>query len=406
MSNKFFDYFFWCLLIVAFIAGPLRYKIHFFAGGSLLLCWFYMVTQVKNIKDRIILCPLAFVCGWLALCLIKSDFHGMGVLWQSAVVPITALGYLVFLLQRGDYVLYRNCLYLSLLIVLPFVIVTLSADMGASRTLAGNAITFAQLVEAYENRIKGVLDYGAIHSFPFLIMGVYVSCRLQKNIKHKLLLGAFALLLFAVMVKSVFFAAFVVTCGLLYLSNGDNFKMRFIVFIGAILSIWALWATGTIVHLLEFFVNIVFGVDSDSIAVVKVKQIADYYYLGTGFEGRENRYEVAINGFLNNILIGGIDEHEDAGHSFVLQILGDFGLIGFTIYLCYFRSLFKVVSRVLPQKLRWYYSIMIIGFIVLALVKNIGLSIEVFMIFGWAPMFLLLREEDFYIGVANARRHL
>jgi hypothetical protein len=364
-----------------------------------------MIIQIKNITGRLIISSIAFIFAWLMLALIKSDFDGVGIIWQTAMIPATAIGYLYLFIQKGDYNLYKNCLILALVIILPFAIVTLLAETGASRTLSGNAKTLEQLAVAYENRIKGVLDYGAIHAMPFLILGLYVAYRQQRNKVIKTIMLCFTLLFIAVVLKSIFFAAIVVTSCLLFFSSGEirNMKIRCIVFFVLIFVVSFLWSSGAILYIINGVVNLVFGAETDNIATIKTGQITNFYYSGAGFEGRQMRYEVAIDGFLNNIFIGGINENEDAGHSFVLQILGDLGLIGFSIYTCFFISLFKMVFQILPRRLHWYYYMVIFGFVTLALIKSIAINIEALVVFGLAPMFMLMRKEDFYYAMSNAR---
>lgn len=406
MNRRYLDVLMWGLFILAFVAGPLRFKIPFFAGGTLLLCWFYLLLNLQRFKIVLLLYPFFFVISILLIYLLKSDFSGVGILWQVALVPVTAMGFFMLFLQRGDYATCNMSMWLGVAILLPFIFATLIAETGASRTLSGNARTFSEIAAAYQNRMRGVLDYGAIHSFPFLSFALFARYKQRQSLLSKFTFGFLCLLFVLVVCKSVFFAAIVVTFACLIMANTNARNIKIAV-LGIILGtglLYYLWVSGTIVALLNAVVNNLPGQLNADIVSTKVKQVTDYFFESKGFEGRELRYDASLNGFKNNFLIGGVSEHEYGGHSFILDILGNFGLCGFVAYLVYFSRLLRFIFRCIPPHLKINMCIMIVGFVFLGIIKNLAVNIEAVVLFGWAPLMYLWGRDDFKSAVFNYNR--
>lgn len=112
---------------------------------------------------------------------------------------------------------------------------------------------------------------------------------------------------------------------------------------------------------------------------------------------RMGHYQDSLDAFYNNI-IWGAGSSQKGGHSFILDTLGAYGIVGGMAFLLYFISLMSYIIRRIPANFVSFYVLSIIAAIIMLASKNTGTWATWCFLFIVAPVFVK------YIGLMSEKK--
>ena len=265
----------------------------------------------------------------------------------------------------------------------------LQINPSISRVLA----TSAEHVES----ILGEVTMSGIGSYSYFYALVIISilmCHYMLNTNKKkllliiLLVGIFLLLVNAQFTMSVLFFIFFIFFVLITekKTSAKYFMIRILFLIAFII---ILLNIGSIINYVSNFV----GED----LAVRLNELNDSL-LGNGYSqgdigARIDVYKMSINSFFNNILYGSFGNKNFGGHSSILDILGAYGIIGFSAIYTFFK-MYKLIIKSVRKYQRNVVKICFIYFIVLSFLNPAHLSTIIIALFIVIPLFLDLISNN------------
>lgn len=258
-------------------------------------------------------------------------------------------------------------IYSSLIVSFCFIIPVLLFDPSVARQIA--FMSSDKLEEDLVQFKFGFWDYAMCHmialAFP-LFTGLYFN---SKNIKAKLFFGAMALIVLYIVLKlsitTTFIYILVAICLMVYHRFGRHQVLGTIVILCL-----SFFCVSFAEPLLEYLADIYKG----TAMAPKIADFQDMIAGGTGnhdtVDGRLNYQQGALDGFLNNILIGSTYDGT-GGHSVLLNRLGTTGLFGFIPFILMLYYQFKQWLNQIPSSSKFYYLISWLGVVILLYSKNL-----------------------------------
>ena len=122
------------------------------------------------------------------------------------------------------------------------------------------------------------------------------------------------------------------------------------------------------------------------------------------FSGRIDVYGMSWREFLAHPIWGTNDLTRLGGHAYWIDVLGQWGIIGFIAEMLMMIAAFRCVRKILPRSTVYYYVISFGAFIVICFFKAGAFHAQTPVLFGMAVPMLLFREDDFYAASNNIRR--
>lgn len=194
-------------------------------------------------------------------------------------------------------------------------------------------------------------SFGVINALPF-VMGMMVLT-ISKKMFHVLILSVFIfVLLIAGFFTALIFAISLITVSIFLRMGIKKIRLYFLLFfIILFISAFKLELLG----IAKFVPN--------DVAQEKVEGIESKIKTGSGsatVEGREDKYTSSWDGFQKNVLFGQGSAKKVGGHSFWLDKLSQFGIIGSLPYILFLFILYKRSLKILPQILHYAFGILLL----------------------------------------------
>jgi len=196
------------------------------------------------------------------------------------------------------------------------------------------------------------IPFGLINSLPFII-GFMIFTTKQNNLIQILLI----LLFIIVVLYTGFFTPLLFTITIVGVSLMIRFGIKrlymvlFMVLIISSVSIYKL----ELLNLAKFIPN-----ETVQFKVRGLEEKATYGEGNASVESRENLYLLSLDVFLNNIFIGQGDVLKVGGHSYWLDKLALYGILGTLPYFFFFFTMYKRSLILLNTRLHYLFKIQVI----------------------------------------------
>lgn len=338
----------------------------------------------------------------LTLYYIRLTFGNMLYVFLSIAVIFAIVAY-------ADYKQFRKFVVAMLIMTFPFLLITIAADVGTSRTQMAVAVQISEqaVQEAEEINRSGAMMYGAIHSIMFIAVASVMQARHLLSKRDKVFAALFAAIVLLTIVRSGFGYATYITILLVVLSLAGAKRLSMVIIglgISAIIFL-VLWKSGVLVAILEaiqqgFGYQNAIGSKAEEMAAIlggRVQEATDFY-------GRLDIYDMSWQGFLSHPFWGADGQTRLGGHAYWIDVLGRWGFTGFFVEALMYFVAFHYVLKVLPRGVKYYFVICVVAFVGICFVKAGAFHAQVPILFGMAVPMLLFREDDFYTASNNIRR--
>lgn len=264
----------------------------------------------------------------------------------------------------------------------------------AARSLTGGDDN----IHLYDSLSKfGVGSYGYATGLIFIYPVLIALLKENKDKLIKICIVSFIIISIVYLIKTAFTTALIFSAfsilGAILLTK--NLKRN-------ILLIFFISITGIIINS-KVVTDALLGYSKDifienNVITTKINEIEEsiLYDEPTGdIETRSYLYQKSINAFLSEPIFGTGLESTIGGHATWLDFLGMFGLLGTTLFILIFFTLFKKVKLLIPSRYHLYYSFAFILYFPLGFLKNCSGPEILFMMFLISPMiaFLNLRAD-------------
>ena len=221
----------------------------------------------------------------------------------------------------------------------------------------------------YEYWRQGMANYDM--AAMMLFMPVVLICQLKSEIKqnNKLLLLAGIITTFVFMYLGQVTTTFVL-CGIVSLMSLLNVKRPALTY--AAIALVTLLLMTQIVEILDFAVSVT-GDTAMNERFTSLSAAANGESLDDTSDAgiRWTLVGISVKSFLSSPLFGDPNALT-GGHNFFLDILAKYGIIGCLPFFLMIKHQFKIISSYLSKTAKQYYHIIMIGFIVLGIIKNIS----------------------------------
>jgi hypothetical protein len=290
---------------------------------------------------------------------------------------------------------------------IPFLVITIFADVGASRMNMATAemVSFDAMIETYQTSRSGVMMYSAIHTLPFLLVGAVVASKYSyPNKGIKILLISFSFLILLTIIRSGFGYATGIALALLVLTLIGTRHLGVLItalVISAIIGI-ILLKTGVVISFLEYvqegigYGNVIGEKASEIICIIEGRETGN-------FDTRIEKYSQSWATFKLHPLFGG-ERKGLGGHAYWIDVLGEWGIIGFLPEIILFLCRFRFLYTKLPMPHEYYLFFIFVFYMILSSVKAKAFDAQNRVIFLFALTLLLLREDVFYYVSNKMRR--
>ena len=327
------------------------------AVSAYLTTYSYMLLVVAVVLFTIIACRIAHIREFV-LFLLPFILYQVIVLLHNRSDDILLAGYQVLLFMLpvlvGYYLVTHNFfagLY-TCVIVIAVVITGITTIIGcvnypeAARTLATTKTSQDPLAVLYEwNNIGGYrFVYSTVLLFPFVIL----AFKLKKL--HIVPTILFTVLAFTIAITTEYTYAFVLlmmSTAMLFIPRGIAVKKFILLIFVCVLGVLLFRTTiGAIINNVGEHVG-------ESTIIDKLKVL----FLGkeavAGFsDDRDELYRLSFNTFLRNPLFGNLfsESQKTGGHSFILDNLANYGLLGAGLMVFMYRGIYRVFIRPLKNQ--------------------------------------------------------
>jgi O-antigen ligase len=240
----------------------------------------------------------------------------------------------------------------------------------------------------------GIFSYGLVHVIPTILPLIIYNVKENKQ-KVKFLWLVFLLILCYIILKLSFGTVIILSLFIVpatFLISINRKKNILLFFILGILSI-PLLNNDNIISSLDyvkpFFEN--------TVIFNKIEDINNSFKYGTdgSVDDRKILYESSLNVFMENPIFGTYNHSDSGEHSFIIDFLAWFGLIGTIPLLLCFIEVLKTNYKILPSKVRIYYLLSVIPFVFLSFVKGTPFFEQLLYLFIFIPgLFLTLYSKN------------
>ena len=320
---------------------------------------------------------------------------------------ILPIGLFCAIVAYVDYKQFLRFVIVSVLMTIPFLVITIFADVGTSRMNMATAemISFDAMIETYQTSRSGVMMYSAIHTLPFLLVGAVVASKYSYSNKGiKILLMFFSFLILFAIIRSGFGYATGIALALLVLTligtRHLGVLMGGLVILAIIVLI--LLKSGLLCSCLEYIQqgighdNVIGGKAGEIISIIEGRDAGD-------FNARIEKYSQSWATFKLYPFFGG-DLRDVGGHAYWIDILGQWGVLGFLPEMIMFLYGFGFLHTKFPMPHKYYLFFIFVFYMILSSVKAKAFDAQNPVIFLFALTLLLLREDVFYYVSNKMRR--
>ena len=222
----------------------------------------------------------------------------------------------------------------------------------------------------------GVCEYGFPHAVPIIIPGIMVL------IKNKTIKPFFRILFFGVLVIGLFlvFISGVTTSLILSLfgflasividENRSTKNVRNLIILTVFLS--PLLNDNVMLRVLQTSERFIPEENKILGKIINMEESIKSESGNKSLQSREVRYQMSLEAFAKNPLLGVNDDSLIGGHSAFLDRLAAFGLLGIIPYLLFIFYFVKRLFKRIPERSRLFFFIGMAGFIIMMTAKNMS----------------------------------
>ena len=251
----------------------------------------------------------------------------------------------------------------------------------------------------------GIMSYPMIHSLPVLVPPQIMWLRSRgiskfwKTVCFITLLNIFLLSYIYDVTTVQFLVLFCIAASLLIYPN-QNQRNRKRILIASVLMLPILLSTNLQLGMLRGVEYFAPGEMKEKVADIRYDMIHDSE---TGdMANRQNLYALSFETFLTSPLVGTDDYTRIGGHSSIIDRMAAFGLLGFVPFILVLILATFQCRTCLPSSSRWYFTICVISFAVMQLMKSMCHVEEWLMYLVVAPSLLSLDPP--LIGLSHHKR--
>jgi hypothetical protein len=217
----------------------------------------------------------------------------------------------------------------------------------------------------------GLMSYGFAHALPLLLPFIIFMAKNESK-KMKILLFFAVLLslalLFQASITTSFFLGIVISIVAFFLNVKNTRQFVKIVILGFIVIVFV--GKTIAIASLEFIQPYSVGAVMDSKVEDLLISIKHGELVGQEVEVRAEHQELSLNSFINNFLLGCQDKDQTGGHSFFVDYLAQYGLIGFSPFLFFIYLHLKVFILKTDIRVRPYFILSVCYFVVISFLKG------------------------------------
>lgn len=306
-----------------------------------------------------------------------DDSFILTVIRICGFISVTAFSFYFFTKANNNQIrlLCMATIYMLVFTTISTVILHFSFP-GAVRNAVGGDLDKEEKLLALSLQRLGLSSYNIIHALPCLvpafIMGFKAKWLSIKERLFYLIMAGFCIIHNYITGFTTPFllsiTAFVMS---LFIPIGNRQSRGFLIAVYVILGL-IITTPGVMSGITSFLSNLV-GADFGQVQD-RLGEINEYTQTGDTSVGdigaRMYQYNISLDTFKDNMLIGA--GATLGGHSFILDTLAIYGLLGFAAYLLYFVSQFKIISKHLDYNSNTFYYLSIITTAIMLMSKNTG----------------------------------
>lgn len=355
----------------------------------------YMVCGAKRFNRYFLLSIPIMGLSWLAI--FYSSFQSFGVPIKELYGLAQQLIYFIvgiYIMDSKDYQMAKRVLITILLVFIATSVTTYIGDTiypTASRDLTGLA--------NQENSITTSLYLSMnIGGFSFIYNIVLMIPIVIGQYKNRLMVPVLAMsllvLFYLVVEKSQFTTAFllsVLLSPLFFIQKSFNARAAFKYM--AILFFVFLMVRAILPLLLDIFSSNVSG-DAVQTRLVELSDFLSGEGSGTNsdLEARQDLYSASYEAFLSSPLWGTLDKTKVGGHSYLLDAMGVYGLLGLLLYFICWRKLYRVYFK--PIATRKWFGYFLMVFLLAIIMTIVNPQMNMMFLLLIIPCYILQYEKN------------
>lgn len=260
---------------------------------------------------------------------------------------------------RPSYLLSKTCLALLSITCITTTIGNIIFP-GASRILAG----VGDQVDLYNQYMR--FNIGGFDFVYMMVISLPLAIGLARLTSNKILGYILVFLIFAVVVETGYgFATLMLLVSVLLLFGSDVKSQKTVRTFVAVLVILMILSQSVLPYVLSYLATLIPNEDvatrfNDLSLMLSGNVIED----GNDIEQRSTQYQRSIDGFLNSSLLGTWDNNT-GGHSFLLDTLCRFGLLGLALFIIMMIRAYKLYVK--PFVNEPFYGYLLFSFVLYAI---------------------------------------
>lgn len=348
------------ILMIVMIATSFLYSNKSFANKQTFALLFYFVILIVNVING-------------------SEFIDLPWLAQEFLIPFASLSIINVFLHTKDFRALKTVTYTGILILIILsipTIILLQLDSDLLRNSISATENNPGLADAMS--ASGIVRYGVIEAVPFLIPFLVFYIKTENKLSYKLLLVLFLALEYFILVRASFATSLILASAAIVLAligSGRSNKKSVL----AIVAIIVFFSLNK--QLLVFSLNSVKPFFVNTAIYNKITDINNsivYGEMDGEVAGRGELYNKSWNNFLDNPVLGNAKKADTGGHSFFIDRLSYFGIVGTLPFFLFLYYTFKNHYSLISKERKFYYLIGVFTFIILGFSKNVS-GIEPFL---------------------------
>lgn len=312
----------------------------------------------------------------MVLLLFSFMGHTMGnKSWITAQIlyPLACLSIISVFLDNHDIYGLKLVTLIGLFVagitsVLTIIIVINSNNSDVVRDMVANSDI--NYVLKYQKR--GMASYDMIHSLPFIYSLLVVHLKTKRKFIFKIFSLMLILMTFCMIIKSSFATPLILSVFVIFFSIVIS-KNQILNFLFGIIIVLC-----CLIYLNENLVISGLKTIQPIFQETRIARKIDDIVLSIKHESAEGSVarldttKMSWNAFLESPFWGNMDKEKAGGHSFILDRLAYFGIIGIIPFVVFLSLVFKRHFNFMNKNIRVYYLLSLFVFILLGCLKNLG----------------------------------
>jgi hypothetical protein len=224
-----------------------------------------------------------------------------------------------------------------------------------------------------------IAGFGLIHSIPLLIPVLVYKFKSEKQYYAKIIYLTSILVLLYLLVKASYATPIIVTMFSLLLSIMIIKTLNQIILFSIFLLVFIILLTNIdmIISFMVYIQPIFYGTVVDK-KISDIIQTLSTGYISGDVNNRSVLYDISLNAFFSSIIIGG-NGRELGGHSYFIDRLALYGVLGLMPYILFYYTVFKRNIIFSARDSRKYLIISYLSLLIILFAKNmVGLESSIY----------------------------